>query len=250
MKYTEDMSFEEASLALLTELKEGLATLHEHFDGHAADWSKLHLPLAKVVSEETHGTLCDPEVVEVRPKELECDVVRYQNNKEKWVALVGLLNGHPYEIFTGLQDEDEGIMLPKSVTKGKIIKTVTSEGQKRYDFQFVNNRGYKITVEGLSEKFNPEYWNYAKLISGVLRYRMPIANVIKLVDQLQLTSETLNTWRVGVERSLKKYLNDENQEDRCNLEEKSNLGDKYNPEDKCNLGDKNPFESASDGEEQ
>ena len=231
MKYTEDMSFEEASLALLTELKEGLATLHEHFDGHAADWSKLHLPLAKVVSEETHGTLCDPEVVEVRPKELECDVVRYQNNKEKWVALVGLLNGHPYEIFTGLQDEDEGIMLPKSVTKGKIIKTVTSEGQKRYDFQFVNKRGYKITVEGLSEKFNPEYWNYAKLISGVLRYRMPIANVIKLVDQLQLTSETLNTWRVGVERSLKKYLNDENQEDRCNLEEK------------------NPFESVSDGEE-
>ena len=232
MKYTEDMSFEEASLALLTELKEGLATLHEHFDGHAADWSKLHLPLAKVVSEETHGTLCDPEVVEVRPKELECDVVRYQNNKEKWVALVGLLNGHPYEIFTGLQDEDEGIMLPKSVTKGKIIKTVTSEGQKRYDFQFVNKRGYKITVEGLSEKFNPEYWNYAKLISGVLRYRMPIANVIKLVDQLQLTSETLNTWRVGVERSLKKYLNDENQEDRCNLEEK------------------NPSESVSDGEEQ
>ena len=232
MKYTEDMSFEEASLALLTELKEGLATLHEHFDGHAADWSKLHLPLAKVVSEETHGTLCDPEVVEVRPKELECDVVRYQNNKEKWVALVGLLNGHPYEIFTGLQDEDEGIMLPKSVTKGKIIKTVTSEGQKRYDFQFVNKRGYKITVEGLSEKFNPEYWNYAKLISGVLRYRMPIANVIKLVDQLQLTSETLNTWRVGVERSLKKYLNDENQEDKCNLEEQ------------------NPSESVSDGEEQ
>ena len=250
MKYTEDMSFEEASLALLTELKEGLATLHEHFDGHAADWSKLHLPLAKVVSEETHGTLCDPEVVEVRPKELECDVVRYQNNKEKWVALVGLLNGHPYEIFTGLQDEDEGIMLPKSVIKGKIIKTVTGGGQKRYDFQFVNKRGYKITVEGLSEKFNPEYWNYAKLISGVLRYRMPIANVIKLVDQLQLTSETLNTWRVGVERSLKKYLNDENQEDRCNLEEKNNLGDKYNPEDTCNLGDKNPFESASDGEEQ
>ena len=232
MKYTEDMSFEEASLALLTELKEGLATLHEHFDGHAADWSKLHLPLAKVVSEETHGTLCDPEVVEVRPKELECDVVRYQNNKEKWVALVGLLNGHPYEIFTGLQDEDEGIMLPKSVTKGKIIKTVTGEGQKRYDFQFVNKRGYKITVEGLSEKFNPEYWNYAKLISGVLRYRMPIANVIKLVDQLQLTSETLNTWRVGVERSLKKYLNEENGEEKNGVEEKNDL------------------DNAGDGEEQ
>lgn len=238
MKYTEDMSFEEASLALLTELKEGLATLHEHFDGHAADWSKLHLPLAKVVSEETHGTLCDPEVVEVRPKELECDVVRYQNNKEKWVALVGLLNGHPYEIFTGLQDEDEGIMLPKSVTKGKIIKTVTGEGQKRYDFQFVNKRGYKITVEGLSEKFNPEYWNYAKLISGVLRYRMPIANVIKLVDQLQLTSETLNTWRVGVERALKKYLNEENGEEKNVVDERNGVEEN------------NSLENAGDGEEQ
>lgn len=238
MKYTEDMSFEEASLALLTELKEGLATLHEHFDGHAADWSKLHLPLAKVVSEETHGTLCDPEVVEVRPKELECDVVRYQNNKEKWVALVGLLNGHPYEIFTGLQDEDEGIMLPKSVTKGKIIKTVTGEGQKRYDFQFVNKRGYKITVEGLSEKFNPEYWNYAKLISGVLRYRMPIANVIKLVDQLQLTSETLNTWRLGVERALKKYLNEENGEEKNVVDERNGVEEN------------NSLENAGDGEEQ
>ena len=232
MKYTEDMSFEEASQAFLAELKAGLATLHEHFDGETTDWGKLHLPLEKLVSDETHGTLCDPEVVEVRPKELECDVVRYQNNKEKWVALVGLLNGHPYEIFTGLQDEDEGIMLPKSVTKGKIIKTVTGEGQKRYDFQFVNKRGYKITVEGLSEKFNPEYWNYAKLISGVLRYRMPIANVIKLVDQLQLTSETLNTWRVGVERSLKKYLNEENGEEKNGVEEKNDL------------------DNASDGEEQ
>lgn len=223
MKYTEDMSFEEASQAFLAELKAGLATLHEHFDGETTDWGKLHLPLEKLVSDETHGTLCDPEVVEVRPRELECDVVRYQNNKEKWVALVGLLNGHPYEIFTGLQDEDEGIMLPKSVTKGKIIKTVTGEGQKRYDFQFVNKRGYKITVEGLSEKFNPEYWNYAKLISGVLRYRMPIANVIKLVDQLQLTSETLNTWRVGVERALKKYLNEENGEEKNGVDEKNSL---------------------------
>ena len=232
MKYTEDMSFEEASQAFLAELKAGLATLHEHFDGETTDWGKLHLPLEKLVSDETHGTLCDPEVVEVRPRELECDVVRYQNNKEKWVALVGLLNGHPYEIFTGLQDEDEGIMLPKSVTKGKIIKTVTGEGQKRYDFQFVNKRGYKITVEGLSEKFNPEYWNYAKLISGVLRYRMPIANVIKLVDQLQLTSETLNTWRVGVERALKKYLNEENGEEKSVVEERNDL------------------DNASDGEEQ
>ena len=210
MEYTENMTFEEASHALMKDLKTRLAELHGHFDAQNVDWHKLHLPLAKLVSEETQKSICSPEVVEVRPKELECDVVRYQNNKERWVALVGLLNGHPYEIFTGLQDEDEGIMLPKSVTKGKIIKTVLPEGQKRYDFQFVNNRGYKITVEGLSEKFNPEYWNYAKLISGVLRYRMPVAHVIKLVNQLQLTSETLNTWRVGVERALKKYLYEEN----------------------------------------
>lgn len=210
MEYTENMTFEESSHALMKDLKTRLADLHEHFDAQNVDWNKLHLPLAKLVSEETQKSLVSPEVVEVRPKELECDVVRYQNNKEKWVALVGLLNGHPYEIFTGLQDEDEGIMLPKSVTKGKIIKTVLPEGQKRYDFQFVNKRGYKITVEGLSEKFNPEYWNYAKLISGVLRYRMPVAHVIKLVNQLQLTSETLNTWRVGVERALKKYLYEEN----------------------------------------
>ena len=147
-----------------------------------------------------------PEVTEVRPKELECDVVRFQNNKDKWVALVGLLDGYPYEIFTGLQDDEEGIFLPKSVTKGKIIKQVNEDGTKRYDFQFENTRGYKITVEGLSEKFNPEYWNYAKLISGVLRYRMPIEHVIKLVSSLQLQSENINTWKVGVERALKKYL--------------------------------------------
>jgi len=147
-----------------------------------------------------------PMVTEVRPQVLECDVVRFQNNKEKWVALVGLLHGYPYEIFTGLQDDDEGIMLPKSVTKGKIIKQVNADGTKRYDFQFENTRGYKITVEGLSEKFNPEYWNYAKLISGVLRYRMPIENVIKLVGSLELHHESINTWKNGVERALKKYL--------------------------------------------
>ncbi len=149
-----------------------------------------------------------PEVTEIRPRELECDVVRFQNNKDKWVALVGLLDGYPYEIFTGLQDDEEGIFLPKSVTKGKIIKQVNKDGSKRYDFQFENTRGYKITVEGLSEKFNPEYWNYAKLISGVLRYRMPLEHVIKLVSSLSLQSESINTWKVGVERALKKYLDD------------------------------------------
>ena len=147
-------------------------------------------------------------VTETRPRELECDVVRFQNNREKWVAFVGLLDGYPYEIFTGLQDDEEGIALPKTVTKGRIIKQVNPDGTKRYDFQFENKRGYKTTVEGLSEKFNPEYWNYAKLISGVLRYRMPIDHVIKLVASLQLNDQSINTWKNGVERALKKYIAD------------------------------------------
>ena len=151
---------------------------------------------------------CRLPVVEVRPKVLKCDVVRFQNNREKWVAFVGLLEGRPYEIFTGLQDDDEGILLPKSVTEGYIIKNVDEDGVKRYDFQFVNKRGYKTTIEGLSEKFNKEFWNYAKLISGVLRYRMPIDQVIKMVGSLQMDNESINTWKVGVERALKKYIID------------------------------------------
>ena len=209
MQYTENMTFEEATKALIGELKANLEELHRHLgETEATEWTKFHDQLMAAVSSETHVPYFAPDVVEVRPRELECDVVRYQNNKEKWVALVGLLNGHPYEIFTGLQDEDEGIMVPKSVSKGKIVKTVLDDGQKRYDFQFVNKRGYKITVEGLSEKFNPEYWNYAKLISGVLRYQMPIEHVIKLVNQLQLTSDNINTWKKGVEKALKKYVGD------------------------------------------
>lgn len=141
-----------------------------------------------------------------RPIELDADVVRFQNNKEKWIAFVGLRDGKPYEIFTGLADDDDGIFCPKSVTKGKIIKNVDADGNKRYDFQFINKRGYKTTIEGLSAKFNPEYWNYAKLISGVLRYGMPIDQVLKLVGGLELDSQSINTWKMGVERALKKYL--------------------------------------------
>lgn len=144
----------------------------------------------------------------VRPKELHCDVVRFQNAKDKWIAFVGLKDGRPYEIFTGLADDEEGILLPKTITDGKIIKTLDENGSKRYDFQFENKRGYKTTVEGLSHKFDKEYWNYAKLISGVLRYGMPIDQVIKLVSGLQLDSESINTWKVGVERALKKYIPD------------------------------------------
>ena len=147
-----------------------------------------------------------PSVVERRPEVLECDVVRFQNKNEKWVAFVGMLDGFPYEIFTGLQDDEEGIAIPKSVHKGFIIKHYDREGQKRYDFQFVTGRGYKTTIEGLSERFNPEYWDYAKLISGVLRYRMPIDHVIRLITSLQLENDTINSWTTGVARVLKKYL--------------------------------------------
>jgi len=144
----------------------------------------------------------------VRPKELKCDVVRFQNAKDKWIAFVGLKDGRPYEIFTGLADDEEGILLPKTVVDGRIIKVVDENGNKRYDFQFTNKRGFKTTVEGLSHKFDKEFWNYAKLISGVLRYGMPIDQVIKLVSGLQLDSESINTWKVGVERALKKYIPD------------------------------------------
>ena len=146
-----------------------------------------------------------PQIIK-RPIELEADVVRFQNNKEKWIAFVGLRDGRPYEIFTGLADDEDGIFCPKSVTKGKIIKAIAPDGTKRYDFQFVNKRGHKTTIEGLSDKFNPEYWNYAKLISGVLRYGMPMDQVLKLISGLELDSQSINTWKMGVERALKKYI--------------------------------------------
>ena len=152
--------------------------------------------------------VCFDNKVRIRPAELECDVVRFQNNKDKWIAFVGLKEGVPYEIFTGLADDEEGILLPKSVTKGKIIRVVQEDGTKRYDFQFVNSRGFKTTMEGLSYKFDKEFWNYAKLISGVLRYGMPIDQVIKMISSLQMDSESINSWKVGVERALKKYIQD------------------------------------------
>ena len=141
-----------------------------------------------------------------RPEVLEGDVVRFQNNKEKWIAFIGLMNDNPYEIFTGLSDDEDGILLPRSVTKGKIIKSYEDDGTSRYDFQYTNKRGYKTTIEGLSYKFNPVFWNYAKLISSVLRHGMPIHKVIDLVSSLQFDNETINSWKAGVGRALKKYI--------------------------------------------
>ncbi len=141
-----------------------------------------------------------------RPEILEADVVRFQNNRDKWVAFIGLIDGLPYEIFTGLSDDEDGILLPRSVTKGYIIKNYEDEENSRYDFQYTNKRGYKTTIEGLSYKFNPVYWNYAKLISGTLRHGMPIQKVVELVTSLQLDNETINSWKAGVARALKKYV--------------------------------------------
>ena len=143
-----------------------------------------------------------------RPEKLEADVVRFQNNKEKWIAFIGLMDGKPYEIFTGLHDDEDGILLPRSITKGYIIKSWEDEENSRYDFQYINKRGYKTTIEGLSHKFNPVFWNYAKLISGTLRHGMPIHKVVELVTSLQLDNETINSWKAGVARSLKKYIPD------------------------------------------
>lgn len=161
---------------------------------------------SKKKKKENNQCMQPPIIVAKRPRELDADVVKFQNNREKWIAFVGLLNGRPYEIFTGLADDEEGLILPKNVSKGTIIKSYDEDGKKHYDFQFKNKRGYKMTIEGLDSKFNPEYWNYAKLISGVLRYGMPIDQVIKLVQGMELNSESINTWKTGVERALKKYL--------------------------------------------
>ncbi|MBV2165521.1 MAG: adenosylcobalamin-dependent ribonucleoside-diphosphate reductase [Kaistella sp.] len=143
-----------------------------------------------------------------RPHILEAEIVRFQNNKDKWIAFVGLIDKKPYEIFTGLADDEEGIALPRWVNEGLIIKNRDEDGKSRYDFQFTNLRGYKTTIEGLSHKFNPEFWNYAKLISGTLRHGMPIENVVELINRLELDSESINNWKAGVARALKRYIAD------------------------------------------
>ena len=170
------------------------------------DGSRAGVLVSTKKEEPKNHYMANEEHILKRPIELEADVIRFQNNKEKWIAFVGLIDGRPYEIFTGLADDEEGIFCPKSVNKGKIIKAFDENGNKHYDFQFINKRGYKTTIEGLSDKFNPEFWNYAKLISGVLRYGMPIDQVLKLVSSLELDSKSINTWKMGVERALKKYL--------------------------------------------
>ncbi|MFB9054582.1 adenosylcobalamin-dependent ribonucleoside-diphosphate reductase [Formosa undariae] len=143
-----------------------------------------------------------------RPQVLEADVVRFQNNKEKWIAFIGKIDGKPYEVFTGLTDDEDGMIIPRWVNEGLIIKNRNDDGTRRYDFQYHNKRGYKTTIEGLSHKFNPEFWNYAKLISSTLRHGMPIDKIVDLINSLQLDSESINTWKNGVVRALKRFVAD------------------------------------------
>ena len=143
-----------------------------------------------------------------RPQVLEAHVVRFQNNKEKWIAFIGLIDDKPYEVFTGLADDEDGILIPRWVNNGLIIKNRNEDGSSRYDFQYKNTRGYKTTIEGLSHKFNPEFWNYAKLFSSTLRHGMPIDKIVDLINSLQLDSESINTWKNGVVRALKRYVAD------------------------------------------
>ncbi len=141
----------------------------------------------------------------VRPKTLECDVVRFQNNYEKWIAFVGKINNKPYEIFLGKQDD---FYLPPFVETAWITKNKGEEGRSRYDLQFQDKQGYKVTIEGLSRSFSPEFWNYAKLISGILRHGMPISNVVTLIQNLSVDEDNINAWKNGIARALKRYIPD------------------------------------------
>ncbi|MGZ5210197.1 MAG: adenosylcobalamin-dependent ribonucleoside-diphosphate reductase, partial [Kaistella sp.] len=172
------------------------------------DGSRSGVLISNEEKKEENSEMMQPAFPTKRPQVLEAEIVRFQNNKDKWIAFVGLIDKKPYEIFTGLADDEEGIALPRWVNEGLIIKNRDADGKSRYDFQFKNLRGYKTTIEGLSHKFNPEFWNYAKLISGTLRHGMPIENVVELINRLELDSESINNWKAGVARALKRYIAD------------------------------------------
>ncbi len=171
------------------------------------DGSRSGVLISNDEKEEEQETMLTPFPTK-RPEVLDADVVRFQNSKDKWIAFIGLIDGKPYEIFTGFSDDEDGILIPRWVNQGYIIKARNEDGSSRYDFQYKNKRGYKTTIEGLSHKFNPEFWNYAKLISSTLRHGMPIEKAVELINSLQLDSESINTWKNGVARALKRYVAD------------------------------------------
>jgi len=143
----------------------------------------------------------------IRPNKIKAEIVRFMNHDESWIAFVGLINGKPYEIFTGRSEDS--FVIPTWVKSGWIIRSIDKEtNKKRYDFQYLDKDGYRVTIQGLSRSFDKEYWNYAKLISGVLRHGMPIPQVVDLIENLNLYSDSINTWKNGIERSLKKFIPD------------------------------------------
>ncbi len=212
--YSEREALEESKHFVEENHKDNLAQVFTDIRYSADDNLNISVALDGAMRRQGFQGSLIGEMTRQRPESLECDIVRFQNKKERWVAFVGLWKNRPYEIFTGILDDDDGIMIPKSVSKGYIVKRLLGDGSRRYDFQFVNKRGYKITIEGLSERFNPEYWNYAKLISGVLRYGMPLERVIALIKSLQLDSDNINSWTSGVAKALKRYINGGQLEDK------------------------------------
>jgi ribonucleoside-diphosphate reductase alpha chain len=159
-----------------------------------------------VSTDDNHQKEIVPTKPPKRPDKLDADILRFQNNHEKWIAVVGLLNGKPYEIFTGRAEDS--FFLPAWVEHGFILKNKTKEGKSQYDFQYYDKEQYRVTIEGLSRSFDKESWNYAKLISGVLRHGMPLEYVVDLVTNLDLQQDNINTWKMGVARALKRYITD------------------------------------------
>jgi ribonucleoside-diphosphate reductase alpha chain len=197
-----DVSVEQVSNIYLEAWKKGLKGITVYREGSRSGV----LVSSTAKPEKTAQAAIKETMPPKRPKVLEAEVVRFMNNEEKWIAVVGLLEGKPYEIFTGRAED--AFSFPAWVNKGWVIKNLNGNGKKRYDFQYEDKDGYRITIEGLSRSFNPEYWNYAKLISGVLRHGMPLPQVVYLVENLHFTNDTINSWRSGVERALKKFIPD------------------------------------------
>ena len=196
-----DVSLEKVSAIYMDSWKQGLKGITVYRDGSRSG-------VLVAVDDKKDSVLENTEFKEtrapLRPKKLDAKVVRFQNNKEKWIAVVGLMNGRPYEIFTG--KTEDVFVVPQAVEYGWVIKTKKEDGRTQYDFQYEDREGYKITMGGLSRSFDKEFWNYAKLISGVLRHGMPLHYVVDLIGKMNLYDDNINTWKSGVVRALKTFI--------------------------------------------